>query len=208
MAFQPVAATALVELIYLCAGQRCENTLYFRHSATDWVTSELTALGTSISSWWANEMAALVSTEVSLVQIDITALATQFSPKVVQPLSPVITGELGSSVLPNNATFCTTFTTALRGRAFRGRNYFVGLAESVVSGSTVGSTHAQDIRNAYNTLLGGSSYLDEDTHWVVVSRVVNNVVQMPTALTNFVVSTTHADLTVDSQRRRLPGRGT
>jgi hypothetical protein len=172
------------------------------------VTSELTALGASITGWWGAEMAPLVSTEVSLVQVDVTALATQFSPKVVLPVTPADAGGLGSSVLPNNATFCTTFTTALRGRAFRGRNYFVGLAESVVTGSTVADTHAQNIRDAYSTLLGGSSYLDEDTHWVVVTRVVNQVVQMPTALTNFVVSVVHADLTVDSQRRRLPGRGT
>lgn len=208
MAFQPVAATAMVELIYTCAGQRCENTLYFRHAATDWTEAELTSLATGLTGWWNAEISVLTSTEVNLVEVDATALATQFSPKVATVLSPVSPGLLGSSVLPNNSTFCTTFTTALRGRAFRGRNYFVGLAESIVAQSTVSSSWASSLRGAYNTLMGTSTYLPAGVSWVVVTRVVNGVVQMPTALTNFVISAVHADLVVDSQRRRLPGRGT
>lgn len=206
MAYQPVAATALIEIVYLANGQTCENTLYFRHATTGWSPAELTALAQAIQNWWVGEMAGITSNEIGIVRIDATDLSDQFGPKVIFPVTPTQLGTNPSPPLPNNATFCTTFTTGLRGRAFRGRNFFVGLAENFATGNQVSVPFATSLVNAYSELLG-ATYLPVGVDWMVVTRVVNGVVQMPTALTNAVLSAVHADLNVDSQRRRLTGRG-
>lgn len=206
MAFQPATTAALVELIYLSAGQRCQNNLTFSHATTGWTAPELTALAQAVQNWWVGEMAALTANSVSLIQIDATDLSDQFGPKITLPVTPPQFGTVGSELEPNNATFCTTFVTGFRGRAFRGRNFLVGLAAQWVTESTVLNAFATSLRNAYSELLG-ATYLPAGVDWVLVTRVVNGVVQMPTALKSPITGAVHADLTVDSQRRRLPGRG-
>lgn len=207
MAYQPVAATALVELIYLYFGQRCENTLYFRHAASGWTEAELATLGLALQAWWIGEMQIITSNACSLIQTDVTDLSDQFGPKVQQALSPVQPGAEVNEGEPGNVSFCTTFSTGQRGRAFRGRNFFVGLTTGFVTGNVVSNAFATTLRNAYSELLG-VTYLPVGVDWVHVARVVNGVVQMPSALTVPVVAPVHADLNVDSMRRRLTGRGT
>lgn len=206
MAYQPVAATALIELVYTYAGQTCENTLYVRHDATEWSESELSAQAAYFESWFGAELAPFMSSTVALVRIDVTDLSDQFGLKLQHVVDPQINGEVAGQALPNNCSFTTTFATAKRGRSFRGRNYLVGLSESNVELNEVDSTTRAGILAAYTALIG-PGVLPGGAQWVVVSRVVNGVVQMPTALTTFVNSVYHYDNTVDSQRRRLPGRG-
>lgn len=207
MPYQPVSATMLCELIYTYLGQRCENTLYFRHAATGWTEAELLTVNLALQSWWTTEMAPLTSNACTLVQIDGTDLSTQFGPKIQTVLTPGVPGTEVSEGEPGNVSFCTTFSTGQRGRAFRGRNFFVGLSTGFVTGNQVGNAFATTLRNAYGELLG-TTYLPVGVDWVHVARVVNQVVQMPSALTVPVVAAVHKDLNVDSMRRRLTGRGT
>jgi len=207
MAYQPVNATAMVELVYTYAGQTCENTLYWRHAATAWSLSELAGLTEFHRAWWIAEMAPFTSSTVALVRVDATDLSDQFGIKYQQTVSPIAPGAVAGQALPNNCTIATTFATQNRGRSFRGRNYFVGLAESQVELNVVDETTRDGIIAAY-TLLIGPGVGPDGSQWVVVSRTVNGVVQMPTALTTYVTAVRHADFIVDSQRRRLPGRGT
>ena len=207
MAYQPVAATALVELVYQVGTTIQENTLYFRHAATSWTPVELTTLGNEMAAWWEASIAPLASIDVSLVRVDVTDLSEQFGSKVVIPLDPAVTGEASTDRLPSNVSMAVTFTTGKRGRAFRGRNFVVGLVEGQVNDDQVNGSAVSLYLAAYNALLVGGSSQPTDATWVVVSRVVNQVVQMPTALTNPVLAAVVADDIVDSQRRRLPGRG-
>lgn len=207
MPYQPVAATALVELVYTYLGQRCENTLYFRHATTGWTEAELTALALILQSWWVAEVAPITSNVCTLIQTDATDLSDQFGPKVIVPVSPVETGDEAAAPEAGNVSFCTTFATGQRGRAFRGRNFFVGLTETFRVGNQVTNPFATTLRNAYSELIG-NTYVPAGVDWVHVARVVNGVVQMPSALTVPIIAAVHADLNVDSMRRRLTGRGT
>lgn len=194
------------ELIYTYFGQRCENTLYFRHAATAWTETELAAVGLALVNWWVTTMAIRTNNAVSLVQVDVTDLSTQFGPKVQQAQSPPPIGSEVSAGEPGNVSFCTTFSTGQRGRAFRGRNFFVGLSANFRSGNQVTGPFAAGLISAYDELLG-TAFLPVGVGWVHVARVVNGVVQMPSALTVPVTAPVHADLNIDSMRRRLTGRG-
>jgi len=203
MAFQPVAATALVEMIFLLDGQIVENTLYFRR-ANDYTVADLTALTAAMITWWVTLQQAQLSTAISLTAVKATALHSQTGPQFTNTATLPVAGAVPTDAVPNNSAFCLTLRTALIGRAFRGRNYIAGIPESVVTTSRLSSTVATALKNGYG---GIPSSIPAGTTWVVVSRTVNGVLQLPTALTNPVTSVDFVDLVMDSQRRRLPGRG-
>lgn len=203
MAFIPVPDVAMVEFIYTLNGQRCENTIYVE-AATPFNLSTLNELAEGMDEW-DEEVGSLVRVAGSvLVAINVTALDSNTAPAVERIVSPGRPGARTGSVLPGNVTMCVTFVTAQRGRSFRGRNYVVGLNETDVVGNNVdGGTvdgyigYYEDLQEAISTL---------GWQMVVVSRYSNNAPRNPgisVGITSF-----KADEYVDSQRRRLTGRGT
>jgi hypothetical protein len=203
MAFQPVEATALIELIQFLDNQVIENTLYFRQ-ANDYDAADLEALALNLSVWWAVNIRPQMASTLSLVGVRATALHDQTGPQFISTVGLPSTGAVLVDSVPNNSAFCLSFRTALIGRAFRGRNYISGLPESVVTMSRLAGATATALQTAYEQIQPG---LPAGTTWVVVSRTVNGVLQS-VGLTNQVTSVVFQDLNMDSQRRRLPGRGT
>jgi hypothetical protein len=210
MPFVPVAETVLAEIRMTLDSQEIENTLYFGLGATPAVGAMVT-LTNDLFDWWTGNIAPQMSDQVQLREIVLTSLETATGPQVSFSPPTAETGALSSPVLPSNVAITVSFRTALRGRSFRGRNYFPGLTDSQVSGNTVSSVSVLAIRDAYAALL--ASPVADDGQWVAVSRFsgVDPVTGLPiprvagvaTPITSVVV----VDATVDSQRRRLPGRG-
>lgn len=203
MDYIPVENTALVQLIQVLDQQRIENTLYF-FRADGWDIEGLTDLGAAAAAWWVANIAPNVSQELSLVQVISTDLTTQTSPSVTVNVSPAEPGTRVQASEPNNVAICISFRTALRGRSFRGRNYISGLGVSDVTGNTFDQNLLDAIVEGYQSLV--DTPLLGDTSWSVVSRFTNNepreageAVPILTALS--------IDNVIDSQRRRLPGRG-
>ena len=203
MTYQPVAATIGLELVQQLDGQIIENTLYVRKDTTVDIADLLTVADQAIE-WWAADLAPLLTNRVTLLRVVATDLSSEFGPAVVDTGFLPAAGSINSDCVPSNAALCISFRTALRGRAFRGRNYVSGIAEGNVTLNTVELSTAEGIRAAYENF---PTHLDTGYHHVVVSRTVNHVVQMPSALTNEVISYVLTDRIIDSQRRRLPGRG-
>lgn len=203
MAFQPVAATALAELVFDLDGEVTENTLYFR-KPNAYTLADLTDLATKLRTWWTTLMQPAISNACALTSIKCTSLNDQTGPQFILTAGLPAAGADPSDAVPNNSAFVVTFRTALIGRSFRGRNYIGGIPETVVDTSRILPATATYFRDAYAGIPGivTAAHL-----WVVVSRTVNGVIQMPTALTNPVISVDVVDTVMDSQRRRLPGRG-
>lgn len=204
MAFIPVPFTAMVELFYLQDGQQLENTLYFTRADTYDVV-ELTALASSIIAWWAAEMAPLTSNTVQLRAVKATSLQDQSAPAVEVVPASTLLGTATSPALPNNVSIAVKFLTAFRGRWARGRNYIIGLVENVVTANAISQAHADALVDAYEELLT-TTYVGAGYDWVVVSRQFQNTPRV-TGFASPVTAVALTDLTVDSQRRRLPGRG-
>lgn len=203
MPFQPVASTCEVELVFLLDNQIIENTLYFRN-LTGWEPGDLLAVADACVEWWAADMADWLTNRIVLQRVIATNLADQTGPSVLTTGFLPAAGSINSDCVPSNCALCIGFRTALIGRSFRGRNYVAGIAEGNVTLNTVETLTANGIRGAYENL---PSHLPTDVQHVVVSRTVNKVVQTPSALTNQVTAYTLTDNVLDSQRRRLPGRG-
>lgn len=202
MPFQPVEATALIELVQSLDGQIIENTLYFRR-ASDYDAAGLETLAGTIGGWWIDQMAPLLCNAVSLNQVKATALHDQTGPQFISTVGLPAPGEVSADAVPNNSAFCISFRTALIGRSFRGRNFISGLPDTQIVLSRLAGGYANALVAAYGTI---QDLLPVGTSWVVVTRTVNKVLQ-EVGLTNPITAVVIQDLVMDSQRRRLPGRG-
>lgn len=202
MAFIPVLNTAMVELVFNCDGQVCENTLYFANDL-GWEIPSMNALASKIAGWWNAEYRIYQSNLCALTAIKVTDLEAAFAPGIEYVTGLPAAGAGATEIMPNNVTVATTFITDLRGRSYRGRNYFVGLTTDSVNGNAISAATALAFQEMYEAL---PSYLDPgDGQHVVVSRYSGNaprVAGVTTPVTGY-----RTERTIDSQRRRLPGRG-
>lgn len=204
MPFIQFTDTALIELIFSQHNETVENTVYFRGSSS-FDAGDLQDLAEAAETWWVNEMAPQVSNTVTLVTVRARAMHTQFGAVIDYTPDPQPIGELTSPALPNNVTLAIKFGSGLAGRRTRGRNFFVGLTEAQVAGNEVISAEAGAIVTAYqnlNTSIQGT--LPSVVH-VVASRAGLEAPSF-TGFTYPVIAYS-TDGFVDSQRRRLAGRG-
>jgi len=210
MAFVPVANTVEFEIRMLLDGQKVENTLYFGRNFVP-TAAQMLAFAQVLAEWWAENVADYTGTGVDLVEVYATDLTSATGPTATYVPPTSITGNVDSDTLPNNVSIVASFRTASRGRSYRGRNYIVGLTEGAVTKSTVEDATITAILAAYDQLLSigtGTGWA-----WYIVSRFsgvdpdtgkpIPRAVGVRTPVTSVVV----VDPVTDSQRRRLPGRG-
>jgi hypothetical protein len=171
----------------------------------------LNTLATDILAWWQDAYAGLASDNVRLREIVATDMGSPTGPQVsiAAPIGTV--GDQSGPQLPNNNTLTVSFRTANRGRSFRGRNYVVGLVRDNVLDNNVVIGYANQVQTVYEQLLPTGTILTDGT-WVIASRfsgVDGDGKPIPRAVgvTTPVTSVVIVDGIVDSQRRRLPGRG-
>lgn len=204
MDYIPAANVAMAELRFDFGGQRCENTLYFEASAS-LSTTLMTTLAADLVGWWKTQMLPHHTTNMALREVFVTDLTTSTSPTVTYGTGLPANGTNGPEALPNNCALCISFRTAARGRTGRGRNYIMGINEGQVNQSTVDPTLVAQFVAAYNDLIGAGG-LTAGLQWCVVSRFVDGDPR-PAALVRPITAALCVDGVIDSQRRRLPGRG-
>jgi hypothetical protein len=107
---------------------------------------------------------------------------------------------------PNNVTTVMTLRTSVGGRSGRGRIYHVGIPNNHYIGDILNATDRAGLVTAYDALKTlAPSGASPEFQLVVVSRYAN-LAQRATGIKNRVTSITN-DGIMDSQRRRLTGRG-
>ena len=205
MEFVPAPDVIQAELRFLNQGQRCENVLYFQGSAG--VNPSLADnLGEALANWWEANFAPTTSNQMSLTEVYMTDLTSNDSFTVSYTAGLPIVGESAIEPLPNNCAHCVSFRTAGRGRSARGRNYVMGMTENDCAGSIISTSVVNAHVTAYSFLPGAGGFVP-GLQWVIVSRFLNKAPRT-TALVRPVTSVLSVDNVIDSQRRRLPGRGT
>lgn len=210
MPFVPVPDTIQVEVVYEYNGQISENTMYFK-SDTPWDESTILDQLIVVKDAVVEVLLPLLSNTIKLVRLVGTLLEAVDSLGVVMAVSPSVSGSVVSAPLPNNSSYVVTFNTLTRGRSGRGRNYIPGLttvvqadANSVTDGFRTGlfdyfvqiKANSSEIGN---TMVVVSRFSGVDAEGKPIPRTVG--------VTHPIISFTTFDKTLDSQRRRLPGRG-
>lgn len=204
MPFQPVPNTAHVALNGTLNSEQVQNNLFFVNPSGPFTDSDLEVLSQSVADWWGANLRPNQGPAYSLRQVTATSLQTAIDVQWTWSTGLPLAGTAGGATLPGNVAFCVSFRTGLSGRSARGRNFVPGLTEAQVTGNTVESATVNALVAAYALLLnpvttGGYT-------WVIVQRRQDGV-QLPAGITRNVGSVVAVDTNVDSQRRRLAGRG-
>lgn len=204
MAFVPVPNTLMAELRFLYGTVKAENTLYFTGSAG--VTPALaSSLAAQLAAWWNTNFKTPSPTIMNLSEVYITDLTTQTSFTVSYTTGLPSAGLSAVDPLPFNCAHCVSFRTAQRGRSGRGRNYVMGLTDSEANASVIQTTRLNLDVAAYQALIGAGTFV-AGLQFCVVSRYTNGAPRT-VGLAIPITSVLSVDTIIDSQRRRLPGRG-
>lgn len=203
MAYIPVSNTAQVELLYSFDTQPVETVLHYI-GVTDLNATKLTNLANSVIALWKTHLVAHFVSTVLFQNVKATDLTSENASTVTVPVGSGGQGTRAGAQMPNNVAWCFTKRTAQRGRSYRGRLYHFGMSEADVTGNVFSAPELSSLLGAYGTLL---SVTNGDGTWqmAVVSRYSNNAPRV-TGIATPVIALT-SDGIVDSQRRRLPGRG-
>lgn len=202
----PVVNTAEVRMQFSDAdGNHLENVLHY-FKTDGWEVEDLIDLGQEVYNVWHDNVREFVASSVSLERIICTDLSSAISPSTEFTSDLPEAGTNASPALPGNVTIALKKVTSFRGRSFRGRIYFIGAVEAGVTGNHFNDLYRNDIVAAYGnfiTLTGGTMGAVD----MVVVSYCQNGEWLPSGAKTIVTAISTADNNVDSQRRRLTGRG-
>lgn len=203
MAFIPAANVAQIEMRGTAHVERVENTLYFRKQTGTILQTDLDALTLYMSQEyllaWKLQLPAQY-THREVYGTDLTSAISFVSTNTAQANT---VGTLAGTGAPGNVTFVLSFRTPQRGRSGRGRNYWPLLSTSDVTGNFLSVARRNALIAVYNRLISAPPL---GWVWGVLSRYENG---LPRVAGQFITITNviATDDAVDSQRRRLAGRG-
>lgn len=210
MPFVPVPGVIQVDVIYLIDSQRVENTMYFE-KGDGWTLEDISTWLEELNTLIQSDLLPFLSSSLQLIELVARLLDTASSIGLSFVPSPTPSGGVTGDYMPNNVTYTISLKTGLTGRSFRGRNYVPGLPKGDADGNTIQSDLRTGLLAFYNLLITNAAAFGNPM--VVVSRysgvdpVTGKPIPRVTGLSTPVTTAATFDQTLDSQRRRLPGRG-
>lgn len=203
MAFIPAPQIVRAAVEYILDGQILANV--FHVDANQAVDATVTnAILDVLENWLEVNMMPGTSEDLQATTLTGRDLTTITGGLVERPLTVPIDGGVASPALPNNVALCCTLLTDLAGRSFRGRSYMPGIPESLVTLSEISPAQATSYGVNYIALVDDMSTAGFE---LVVTSFQAGLAPRTTAVSTPIVAVGF-NTTVDSQRRRLPGRGT
>jgi hypothetical protein len=199
--FIPAPNVAQVRAIGSLHGSIVSNVFYFEKES-QWTGAELQTLAGQVGESWDAFISPNIATDYVLTAVKARGLDTQED--AYGETTENAAGDLVSPGLPNNCTVAIKFATALSGRSNRGRMFLAGLTEAQVLGDQLVAGMAATLAGAVAAFFGEVAGATGSQH--VVVSYCNGGEWRTTAVTTPVTAYT-CDGIMDSQRRRLLGRG-
>lgn len=203
MAFIPATNTIKAEMVYNHIGQICENVFYAKMAGAVSLT-DLTDLAGTLVNWFDTQLQPLVSNGTALTKVLCRDMTVE-SGAAIEFTTDLPMSGTGGSALPGNVTVASKWSTGLAGRSFRGRTYLVGLpvGNNTTNANLLDAGYLDDLQDAYEALIADISV--DDRTFVVASFFHDNAPRTEAVLTEIIAVAVNNQL--DSQRRRLAGRG-
>lgn len=199
-----VPNTIQCDVVFLLWDQRVENVFYVEvPGGVDAPTIQDTA--NQVGNWVEDSYLPFLSASLTFLNVEAKNLSIADGGVAIYNAAPGTVGGIASPGEPGNVSYCVSLRTASSGRSFRGRKYVPGIPTNKHTGNVVESTWSGDIVNALNQLITVLAGFDKVL--VIVSRIADGVDRI-TGLSTPVISASVTDMFLDSQRRRLTGRGT
>lgn len=194
--------TAKITMVFSLAGNLAVNTFHIL-SDSPFDETSLALAAVLFRDWWTDELQGITATNLVLSRIEATSLESDTAPSVEVVDGMPLTGEGAAHALPANVTVAIKWTTALRGRSYRGRTFHLGLQPTQIVDNALASGTVTALLAAYNALL--TALVSTPWQLVVLSNFHNKVERTVGVATQIGAAVLDANL--DSQRRRLNGRG-
>lgn len=203
--FIPVANTASLEFIYSNAAELNENVIHVQ-KGSPFSLSDLQALRGVANTWDGAYNCNLRTAGAYLIRIRTKALDNSSSATEDYYLPTPRNGVLGASAATGlNCAFCLKLATGLAGRSFRGRWYAGNLNGSQLFNA--GHLYAASVSAFVAGLTALKTALDAAGYTWVITSFMSDGAWRAAGLNTAVTTIVAVDDAVDSQRRRLPGRG-
>ena len=217
MPFIPAVNTAQIKINQQLHGQTVQNVIYAQ-SNDGWSSGELADLCNTVITWWNDHLADELHSDMHLISVSARDMSTEDAAGVEIQAPPLSGGNLNTGGgMPGNVALTIKFKSGLTGRNRNGRLFLAGMSEESVNGNTVTDAMRDqvliDFGELRDTLLGAgwtpvvASFYD-GTQLVDLPNGETRKRPIPraTALLTPIESYT-ADTNLDSQRKRLAGRG-
>jgi hypothetical protein len=203
-AFIPCVNVAEVVFTWDLIAQNVVNTFHFQGSTS----LNETFLENLVGELMANfipDFTHCISANMGLASVAARDLTTPTSAFYDLHLNSAdIVGTINSDSLPSNAALVVTNYTDTRGKNGRGRQYVGGLPLTRLTNAlTVASNEITDVLTAFGKLLVAAN--TATMAWVVLSRYFNKAPRA--AGVTYPIKAVQVNSAIDSQRRRLYGRG-
>lgn len=204
MAFIPATNVLKADMIYNHIGQFCSNTFYALMAGSPSLT-DLTDYAGTLVNWFDTQLQPLVSNGTALTKVLVRDMTVE-SGAAIEFTTDLPMSGTGGSALPGNVTVASKWSTGLAGRSFRGRTYLVGLpvGNNTTNANLLDAGYLSDLQDAYTALI--ADITADDRTFVVASFYHDNAPRVSAVMTEIIAVTVNNQL--DSQRRRLAGRGT
>lgn len=206
MAFIAMVGGVHAQIVGRWDGQETINNLYFQtDNLADPTAEQVFALAQLLDSWYAGSVLPNLAQDFVYLYTQVRAINVGFGYQFFVDASST-GGSVEGEAVPNNVDPCISFRTGVAGRFSRGRNYIPGLPNSMVDGNQLSTAWTGPVAAAYNELTAGGAHDPDPFNWVVASFYSAGVPR-GSALATPIIQALFTDNIVDSQRRRLPGRG-
>ena len=203
MAFVPAPNTIQCDILFMLYGQRVENVVHVEvPGGVDAPTIQDTA--NEVGNWVEDSYLPYLSEQIVFLGVEAKNLSIEAGGVAIYNAAANTHGGVNGPAVPGGTAFCVSLRTAASGRSYRGRKFVPGVPESSRVGNQVTSDYAALMLAAFNDLIAVLTAVDKIL--VIVSRIADGVSRV-TAVTTPVTSPAAVDLNLDSQRRRLTGRG-
>ena len=191
-----------VELHYLQLGEHTMNVFWVKSNLNETSAVEEELIAGTFRGWWVSEIRPYITNQMQLYEIVVKELRPDGIAILYTEDLPS-DGQKSEAPLPNNTAIVVHWGTGLVGRSRHGRTYQGGLTIDEVTGNTC--TIATDLQAAYDALRTALDNITLNVEFSVVSFVSGGFWRQQPLVTP--ISGVAVESTMDSMRRRLPGRG-
>lgn len=203
----PTPHTAKIAIGYLRAGQQLEN-IFHVMDPSDGIFSDPVGFLDSVATHVVADLLPNMFVDILFNSLGFEDVRTvPFGGLTIGAPSPT-TGTIATTGnYPNSVTLAVKKETGNLGRSGRGRWYWPSMDQSICSDdNTCTAAYAASVKAALFTFQGHVEGIASGLEMGIVSYFLDKVLRT-SGLFQRITAWSTVDLTLDNQRRRLPGRG-